>query len=196
MVNICAKVNFWKLDVCTISELRMKKRVPKSECTQKIEWTGLFWKFWLFGQGQRSTWSKYFLSLLFRWFGSGSDFQVGQIGLADVIHDVIQLRHVSGYSAWKRVARGKEAPACERVITDRGACFIQAVFVGASRGAWQQWCSGYSLLRDPQYNKGLTNALVIQLTPCCQSVLAYCWGTNFWALISLAHSQKDTHTSP
>ena len=30
LVNICAKVNFWKLDICTISELRMKKRVPKS----------------------------------------------------------------------------------------------------------------------------------------------------------------------
>ena len=34
------------------------------------------------------------------------------------------------------------------------------------------WCSGYSLLRYPQYNKGFTNALVIQLIPCCQSVLA------------------------
>nr|POE84799.1 hypothetical protein CFP56_61979 [Quercus suber] len=32
--------------------------------------------------------------------------------------------------------------------------------------------NGYSLLRDPQYNKGLTNALVIQLLLCCQSVLA------------------------
>ena len=32
------KLTFWKLDVCTISELRMKKRVPKSECTRKIEW--------------------------------------------------------------------------------------------------------------------------------------------------------------
>ncbi|KAL4637738.1 hypothetical protein ACB092_03G097500 [Castanea dentata] len=30
----------------------------------------------------------------------------------------------------------------------------------------------YSLLRDSQYNKGLTNALVIQLIPCCQSVVA------------------------
>ena len=38
LVNICAKVNFWKLDIRTISELRMKKWVPKSECTQKIEW--------------------------------------------------------------------------------------------------------------------------------------------------------------
>ena len=34
LVNICAKVNFWKLDIYAISELRMKKRVPKSECTQ------------------------------------------------------------------------------------------------------------------------------------------------------------------
>ena len=38
LVHICAKVNFWKLDICTISELRMKKWVPKSECTRKIEW--------------------------------------------------------------------------------------------------------------------------------------------------------------
>ena len=29
---------FWKLDVCTISEFQMKKRVLKSECTRKIEW--------------------------------------------------------------------------------------------------------------------------------------------------------------
>ena len=34
------------------------------------------------------------------------------------------------------------------------------------------WCSAYSLLRDSQYNKGLTNAFVIQLTLCCESVLA------------------------
>ena len=41
----------------------------------------------------------------------GSNFQVGQTGSADVIDDVIQLRCGSGYSAWKRVPRGKEAPA-------------------------------------------------------------------------------------
>ena len=34
------------------------------------------------------------------------------------------------------------------------------------------WCSGYSLLRDPQYKKGLTNTLVIWLTPCYESILA------------------------
>ena len=34
------------------------------------------------------------------------------------------------------------------------------------------WCSGYSLLNDLQYNKGLTDALVIQLTLYCQPVLA------------------------
>ena len=39
-------------------------------------------------------------------------------------------------------------------------------------GCVRLWCSGYSLLRDPQYKKGLTNALVIQLTPCFQFVLA------------------------
>ena len=33
LVNIYAKVNIWKLDICTISELQMKKWVPKSECT-------------------------------------------------------------------------------------------------------------------------------------------------------------------
>ena len=38
LVNICAQVNFWKLDICTISEFQMKKWVPKSECTRKIEW--------------------------------------------------------------------------------------------------------------------------------------------------------------
>ena len=32
------KSTFRKLDVCTIFEPRMKKWVPKSECTRKIEW--------------------------------------------------------------------------------------------------------------------------------------------------------------
>ena len=34
------------------------------------------------------------------------------------------------------------------------------------------WCSAHSLLKDPHYNKELTNALVIQLIPFCQFVLA------------------------
>ena len=33
---------------------------------------------------------------------------------------------------------------------------------------------GILCLGIPSTIKGLTNALVIQLTPCCQSVLAYC----------------------
>ena len=35
------------------------------------------------------------------------------------------------------MARGKEASTRELVITDRGACFVQTAFVGASRSAWQ-----------------------------------------------------------
>ena len=47
----------------------------------------------------------------FRRFVSGLDFQVGQTGSTDVILDVIKLRRVLGYNAWKRVASGKEVPA-------------------------------------------------------------------------------------
>ena len=53
-VNICAKVNFWKLDICTISELRMKKRVPKSECTRKIKWDRSVLKILTFWSRSRS----------------------------------------------------------------------------------------------------------------------------------------------
>ena len=45
LVKICAKVNFfrnWKF--CTISELQMKKRISKSECTQKTKWNRPFLK--------------------------------------------------------------------------------------------------------------------------------------------------------
>ena len=75
---------------------------------------------------------------------------------------------------------------CKRILfCNRGLCFYcfsklycnfltcnflnsELNFVGC---VWL-WCNGYSLLSDPWYNKGLTNALVIQLAPYCQSVLA------------------------
>ena len=44
---------------------------------KKLSGTGPFWKFWLFGQDQGSTWSKHFLFLFFfylKFFAAGSDW--------------------------------------------------------------------------------------------------------------------------
>ena len=93
---------------------------------EKLSGTGPFWKFWHFGQGQGSTWSKHFFSLtlffffFFRRFGPdqvsrsvwvkpGRSGQTGQpVVEDDVIHDVIPLE--------ARVARAL-APTVWRVCT-------------------------------------------------------------------------------
>ena len=75
LVNICTKVNFfffWKLDVCTISELRMKKRVSKSECTRKIEWDRSVLKILSFWSRSKVCLVQAF-SLSFFFFFGGSD---------------------------------------------------------------------------------------------------------------------------
>ena len=77
-VNICAKVNFWKLDIYAISELRMKKRVTKSECTRKIEWDRSVLKILTFWSRSRVHLVKaFFLPLFFEAVRTGSGFQVG-----------------------------------------------------------------------------------------------------------------------
>ena len=98
---------FGELDVCTIFEPRMKKWVPKSECTRKIEWDRSVLKFLTFW-----SWSKVYLvnvfsfTLFFFFFfkavRTGSDFRVGLSwtwtngsAVDDVIHDVIVLERVA-----------------------------------------------------------------------------------------------------
>ena len=78
LVNICAKVNFWKLDIYPISELWMKKRVPKSECTRKIEWDRSVLKILTFWSRSRVylvkaffSFSFFFFFFFFRRFGPG-----------------------------------------------------------------------------------------------------------------------------
>ena len=65
---------------------------------EKLSGTGPFWKFWLFGQGQGSTWSKNFFSLspffffFCRRFGPGPvSRSVKPVSEGDVIRDVIAL---------------------------------------------------------------------------------------------------------
>ena len=66
---------FWKLDVCTISELRMKKRVPKSECTRKIEWDRSVLKILTFWSRSKvrlvKAFSLFFFFFFLRRFGPG-----------------------------------------------------------------------------------------------------------------------------
>ena len=81
---------------------------------EKLSGTGHFWKFWLFGQSQSSTWSKLFLFLFFlfnfffnRRFGPGQDEWVKpnrprQTGQTVVGGDIIALEGTC--STCKRVA--------------------------------------------------------------------------------------------
>ena len=91
---------------------------------EKLSGIGPFWKFWLFGQGQGSTWSKHFLFLLFflfkifcSWFGPGQvSRSVKPVSGRCVISDIIvlevsggwrhQWRHSAGGlgGAWRRVS--------------------------------------------------------------------------------------------
>ena len=83
----------------------------------KLSGTGPFWKFWLFGQGQGSTWSKHFLFLLFflfkifcSRFGSGQvSRSVKPVSGGDVIHDVMKLSAL--VRAWRVNARERVASA-------------------------------------------------------------------------------------
>ena len=133
---------------------------------EKLSGTGPFWKFWLFGQGQGSTWSKHFLFpfFLFKFFffffwqavRTGLGFQVGP-GQTESV-----WTNGSDRSGWwrhkdviarvyQRMACGsleRSAGACERMRTDGGTCFAEAVFVGASSGAWRRvdWRLGLKFL--------------------------------------------------
>ena len=100
---------------------------------EKLSGTSPFWQFWLFGQGQGSTWLKHFLFLIYfifflfkifcNRFGPGQvsrsvrvkPGRSGQTGQPvvddDVIHDVIALEaRVARASAWSRMT------ACGRAV--------------------------------------------------------------------------------
>ena len=67
--DLCKSQFFRNWTVCTISELQMKKRISKSECTQKTEWNRPFLKILIF-------WSKskfYLVKAFFFFFAGGSD---------------------------------------------------------------------------------------------------------------------------
>ena len=106
---------------------------------EKLSGTSPFWNFWLFGQGQGSTWSKHFLfipfflfNFFFFFFFSGGSDRVrfpGRSGSnrvveGDVIHDVMRRGHVPALgasSAWKRV-RGlyRRVTALEKTLKFSG----------------------------------------------------------------------------
>ena len=73
---------------------------------EKLNGTGPFWKFWLFSQGQRSTWSKYFLFFFFCFLVF---FFCSRFGPSQISRSVKQVsggwRHQWRHSAEARVAR-------------------------------------------------------------------------------------------
>ena len=98
---------------------------------EKLSGTGPFWKFWLFGQGKGSTWSKHFFSLsliffFFFWGGSDRVRFPGRSGSNrvledDIIRDVIAL--CACVSAWRVSAWNDECgSACYDECGSVGAC--------------------------------------------------------------------------
>ena len=96
----------------------MKKRIPKSECTQKTEWDRPILKILTFSPSQSSNLVKafsffFFFSFFWQaiWTGSG---WMGQTGFGDVIHDIIRMFwHMQCVGTLKRVVL--RFSACERV---------------------------------------------------------------------------------
>ena len=80
----------------------MKKRVPKSECTRKIEWDRFVLKILTFWSRLKVHLAKAFFTLSFFFFlqavQTRSSFQVGlgqtRVAEDDVIHDVMRRGHV------------------------------------------------------------------------------------------------------
>ena len=121
---------------------------------EKLSGTGPFWKFWFFGQGQESTWSKHFLFpfFLFNFFflfflqavRTGSGFQVGPGQSGSDLSGWWRhgWRHCFGRvcTCGTCVLWRLRYGACARVRVDGGACTMRRTLwrrVGA-----RDWFSG------------------------------------------------------
>ena len=139
--NLCKSQLSENWIICTISESRRKKRIPKSECMRKTELVRPFMKILTFWSKSKVRLVKAFFFSLF--FFSGSSDQVrfpsrsgsNWVVEDDIIHDVIILG--ACVSAW-RVAHGStwndEGGDCRRVW----ARDMTLVITGPSSGAWQR----------------------------------------------------------
>ena len=85
--DLCKSQFFRNWTVCTISELQMKKRISKSECTRKTKWNRPFLKILTFWSKSKLylvktfSFSSFFLFKIFlQPVRTGSGFQVGQTG--------------------------------------------------------------------------------------------------------------------
>ena len=84
--DLCKSQFFRNWTVCTISELQMKKRISKSECTRKTEWNRQFLKILTF-------WSKSKFYLVKAFFFS-RQFGLGKIS-----------RSIRGSGGWRHAQR-------------------------------------------------------------------------------------------
>ena len=149
LVKICAKVNFLGIgQFAQFSIFKWRNGSQNRNVLEKLNGTGHFWNFWLFGQSQSFTRSKLFIYLFFcKWFGPGQDEwvksgwpgQMSQTGVVedDVIHDVIALWVCVNASMWEN------ANMCERVTGSSCTCCrrqpppdLLVVRGGACLGFW------------------------------------------------------------
>ena len=107
---------FWKLDVCAISELRMKKQISKSECTKKTEWdssvlkTLTFWSRSKVHLVKAFSLSLFFFKFIYLFFFFCRQFGPGQVNrLVQLIWTKMssQVRTMSFVTSWSVLARGK-----------------------------------------------------------------------------------------
>ena len=118
---------------------------------EKLSRTGLFWKFWLFGQGQGSTWSKHFFFFhpFFFFFWGGSDRVRMRVGPGQTRSDL------SGW--WRHGWRH-----CFGRVCTCGTCVLWRLRYGACArvrfdgGAWEgrslgQWTADLPVARGGDF---------------------------------------------
>ena len=101
---------------------------------EKLSGTGPFWKFWLFGQGQRSTWSKhFFLSLVFFFFFWGGSDRVRFPGRSGS-NRVSLIKPGSG--GWRYAQRARVSTWRVELVAGWGGAWNCADDAEARGGAW------------------------------------------------------------
>ena len=114
---------------------------------EKLSGTSPFWNFWLFGQGQGSTWSKHFLFIPFFLFNFFFFFFCRRFGPGQVSRSVWVKPGSGGWRhPWRHAQRArasawrvKRVKACEGSVSARDGAWKDAGDRRTSGGAWSAW---------------------------------------------------------